>query len=59
MNVALLVGTGQPQLHPLHILTGKNPAMNPRRRAYLNTPHGKPVKLTAGPGAGARKPADH
>ena len=29
------------------------------RRAYLNTPHGKPVKLTAGLGAGARKPANH
>jgi len=27
------------------------------RRAYLNTPHGQPVKLMAGPGAGAKKHA--
>ncbi len=29
------------------------------RRAYLNTPHGRPVKLTAGLGAGAQKGANH
>lgn len=29
------------------------------RRAYLNTPHGKPVKLKAGLAAGAPKGANH